>query len=255
MSLPDEIGIERSDLLISRYSADEAYYDGRSSSTSDRTQALRASIFAEIANPDLTILDFGCGNGGVLRRLSAKRRIGVEVGKIAAAEAGAAGVQVVGSLADVPSESIDFGISCHALEHVSAPFDVLVELRRVMRPGAPIRLVIPAEISFHKSQRGWRVDRNMHVYAWTPLSFGNLAAAAGFKVTRARLAPMPSGSRLLKAVRYLPWLRRGLAWLLAYRRNALSVVLDARAPGTSGAGREPASSSPADGRGSEGEGP
>jgi SAM-dependent methyltransferase len=230
MSLGEEIRAGEADPLAARYSADEAYYNGRGGAASDWNQQLRASMFVDLAQPGYSILDFGCGNGGVLQRLPAARRVGVEIGKTAAAAAAAAGIEVVASLIEIPSQSIDLGISFHALEHVGAPLGILLELRRVMRPGARIRLVVPAEISFHASQRRWQPNHAMHVYAWTPLSFGNLVAVAGFNDIRSRLAPPPSGSRLLWVVRYVPPLRRTLLWLLAYRRNALNIVLDAVAP-------------------------
>ena len=89
--------------------------------------------FAGYVRPGDVVLDFGCASGSLLVALEVAQRIGIEVNPVTRGEAAHAGVEVHESLADVPDHSVDVAISNHALEHVLAPHEVLVEIR----PGAP----------------------------------------------------------------------------------------------------------------------
>jgi 2-polyprenyl-3-methyl-5-hydroxy-6-metoxy-1,4-benzoquinol methylase len=207
----------------------EAYLEQRKSSLTDRVQSLRASLFTDLGDPSATILDFGCGSGGILSRLAAKRRIGVEIGDAAASLARASGVEVHASLREIASASVDVAISFHALEHVDAPVEILSELRRVVRPEGRVRIVVPGELALVPAQRAFRPNRDKHLYTWTPLLLGNLAERAGYRDIEARVVPMPTGNRV---VRWLtaatPPLGRLLHHAQSVRNNALNVVLDAR---------------------------
>lgn len=215
----------------------EAYLQARRNSLTERNQELRASLFSELGGSDKTIIDFGCGSGGVLRRLHAKRRIGVEIGAGAAEMAREAGIEVVESLSAIPDATVHLAISFHAIEHVDCPYDVLREIGRVVRPDGVIRLVVPGELATHPTQRSWRPNRDRHLYAWTPLLFGNLAERAGYCDIHTRVAPMPTRSRLVRALNITPPLANLAHWSLAKRRNALNVILDARPPSSPAASR------------------
>jgi SAM-dependent methyltransferase len=206
------------------------YLRRRASALSDHVQSLRASVFQDLAGDDLVILDFGCGTGGVLKRLRAARRIGVEIGEAAADAARAEGIDVVRTLQELPDACVDVAISFHAIEHVDDPLEVLREIGRVMKPGGCIRLVVPNELPLLRSQRSWSLNGERHLFTWTPLLFGNLAQRAGLKDIAAHLAPMPTGSRVVRALGVLPRLSRFAHILLSLRRNSLNVILDARKP-------------------------
>ncbi len=208
----------------------EAYLASRKSSLSDHNQGIRASLFQDVCSEDLAILDFGCGSGGLLSRLRARRRIGVEVGESAAALAREAGIEVVRELSQVASGSIDLSISFHAIEHVERPIDILLEIGRITKPDGRIRLIVPGEIATHPAQRSWQPNRDRHLHTWTPLLFGNLADRCGYRDIRTRVEPMPTKSRLVRALSLLPPLGREAHWRIAERRNALNVILDAKPP-------------------------
>lgn len=211
----------------------DEYLAQRQGAVSDHVQSLRASLFTDLASDDRVILDFGCGSGGVLSRLPAKRRVGVELGAAAAKIAKGIGIDVVSDLEQVPSASVDVVISFHAIEHVESPVDVLRELARVARPDASIRLIVPGEVPTHPQQRTWRPNHDRHLHTWTPLLFGNLAEHCGYRDIRTSVAPMPTASRLVRALSPLPPLAKAAHWRLATRRNALNVILDARPPAAS----------------------
>ena len=208
----------------------EAYLAQRRGALSDHVQNLRASLFQDLGSPERTILDFGCGAGGVISRIAAARRLGIEIGEAAAAEARAKGVEVHPDLADVPDDSVDVAISFHALEHVERPMDMLREIGRVVKPSGLIRLIVPGELATEPGQRSWRPNRDLHLYTWTPLLFGNLAHICGYREIRTELAPMPTGSRMVRALAPVPPLARAAHWRIGRRQNALNVILNAQPP-------------------------
>jgi SAM-dependent methyltransferase len=207
----------------------ETYLQHRKSSLSDHVQGLRASVFKDLGAPDRTILDFGCGSGGILSRLEARERIGIEIGSAAAQLARQAGIRVFTSLEEGLDDTADVVISFHAIEHVDRPIDILRELVRVAKPGALIRLVVPGEMPTLSGHKVWRPNPDRHLYTWTPLLFGNLAERSGFSNFSTRLEPMPTGSRLLKYLSILPPLARARHWYWARKTNALNVILEATA--------------------------
>lgn len=206
------------------------YLDQRQGATSAHNQRLRASLYADLGGADRTILDFGCGTGGVLARVEAKNRIGIEIGQEAAAEARNAGIETHASLAEVASDSVDVAISFHAIEHVDHPAEILRQLGRVVRPGGRMRLIVPGELATERFQATWTLNRDKHLYTWTPLLFGNLAHHCGLEDIFTHVAPMPTGSRLVRMTRILPPLSKSVHKFLARKRNALNVILDAKAP-------------------------
>ncbi|TCJ40214.1 bifunctional 2-polyprenyl-6-hydroxyphenol methylase/3-demethylubiquinol 3-O-methyltransferase UbiG [Parafrankia sp. BMG5.11] len=217
-----------------RAQAGKAYLEQRSGAASDHVQALRASLFTDVAGCDNRVLDFGCGTGGVVSRLAAASRTGVEIGSEAAAVARAKGIRVVESLEELESHSIDVVISFHAIEHTENPADILRQIRRVVRPGGKVRLIVPGESPHDPRQSSWRHNDDMHLYTWTPLIFGNLAVIAGYSEISTAIAPMPTGSRAVKLVSACPPLKRILHHRIADRLNAWNVILNARVPATNG---------------------
>lgn len=208
----------------------DQYFAQRSASRSDRNQQLRATLFRDLADNSVTILDFGCGTGGIIASLDASKRFGVEIGERAADEARAKGIEVHSSVANIPPGSIDVAISFHALEHVDNPLDALRGILRTLKPGGRARLVVPCETPARKKQRHWKANPDQHLYTWTPLNFGNLATRAGFHRVDARLAPMPSGSRMARWFGTKSFIGRAWATYVNLRDNSYNVVLDAVAP-------------------------
>jgi SAM-dependent methyltransferase len=216
----------------SHYAGDAgaAYLDQRQGAASDHNQALRASLFADLGNARSAILDFGCGTGGVVSRVTAVRRIGVEIGEAAGEVARSRGIEVHRSLDEVADRTVDVAISFHALEHVDSPAEILRELVRVVRPGGRLRLIVPSELATEPSEATWRPNDDMHLYTWTPLLFGNLAQHCGLTGISAKVSPMPTTSRAVRYLKFAPPVSRRVHWYLARRRNFLNTILDARVP-------------------------
>lgn len=212
----------------------DVYLAQRKAAASDHNQNLRAGLFRDLSGPDRAMLDFGCGTGGVLARLSGRRKIGIEVGEAAARQARQQGIETFTDLREVPDNSVDAAISFHAIEHVERPIEVLQEIARVVKPGGSIRLIVPGELPTDPKQRRWYPNADLHLHTWTPLLFGNLADHCGYQQIHTQIAPMPTGSRLVRALSWAPALSRAAHWHLSRRRNALNVILDARAPSKDG---------------------
>jgi SAM-dependent methyltransferase len=156
-------------------------------------------LFEPHVEPHHSVLDFGCGGGFILSRLSCARKFGVEVNPEACDQAVRNGLTVFGGLGEMNGASVDVVISNHALEHVPDPLGELRRIRQVLKPGGRLVLVTPLE-------RGtsWRpADKNQHLFTWSPMNLGNLVTAAGFKVESAVVVSHrfpPFGLRIRKVV-------------------------------------------------------
>lgn len=137
--------------------------------------------FARFVSPTDAVLDFGCGGGTLLRSLECARRVGVEINPVARAEASAHGLEVFETLAEVPDGMADVVVSNHALEHVINPVATLSELRKKLKAGGKLVLVVP--LDDWRDQRSYDPkDIDHHLYTWTPRLLGNLLSEAGYVV-------------------------------------------------------------------------
>ena len=195
------------------------YYEMREARRSDFVQERRASHFQPFIKETDTVLDFGCGTGGVLGRINCAKKIGIEVNAPSIKEAEEQGIKVFDDISKVKDQSIDIAISNHALEHVPNPADQITQIARTLKPGGKAILVVPAEnpasIRFSK----WvKDDPDQHIYSWTPLSFGNLINQCGLEIERCYRRPI-GYSKFIEPVAEMneqafQVARRGVAFLL-----------------------------------------
>jgi len=140
----------------------------------------------------MTILDVGCGEGGVLatlRDLGFTRLTGIDPrAPVVASKAG--GVCLVrGDPASYePSERFDLIMLHHVLEHVADGVDLLTRVKRWLAPGGRLLVRLPLADS-----RAWRVfredwlqiDAPRHLFLHTERSFRLLSRRAGLQIVAA----------------------------------------------------------------------
>lgn len=154
-----------------------------------------------------TVLDIGCGGGGLLVHVSEEARqrnqsivpIGIEVSRQLALDTEARlqrfdgrviqanAVDGVGSL---PAASVDLVLMSSFLEHECQPFVLLQRLRNALRPGAAVILKVPNFDCWnrrirHKRWSGFRYPD--HVNYFTPATLRLLADQTGMHVAQQRL--------------------------------------------------------------------
>jgi SAM-dependent methyltransferase len=182
--------------------------------------------FAQYVKATDTVLDFGCASGSLLLSLEAAERIGIEVNPVTRGEAERAGVQAFESLEAIRDQTVDVVISNHALEHVLAPHYSLVELRRVLRPTGRLVICVPAD-DWRNAPRWRQGDPNHHLFAWTPLTLGNLLTEAGFEPESVMMRHRAWPRMYVHLHRILPtpiWEAICLIWAIARRRREIIAV-------------------------------
>ena len=154
-------------------------------------RALHRRLAAALAGVHGTVLDAGCGTGGMLTQLRAERPdlglVGVEWSEPASRRAATkSGTQIVrGSVNALPfaDASFDAVIAADLLCHLAVdPGAALSELRRVLRPGGRLVVNMPAYawlLSAH--------DQRVHnVRRYTARRLAAMLDEAGYRRVRAR---------------------------------------------------------------------
>jgi SAM-dependent methyltransferase len=139
--------------------------------------------FHKFIRPTDAVVDFGCGGGFLLSRLTCGPRIGVEVNPVAQENCRSMGVPVVSDLAEIQAGWADVVISNHALEHTVDPYHKLLQVHRALKPGGLALFVVPCE---RHDNAFIKDDVNQHLYTWSPMNLGNLFICAGFDVLECR---------------------------------------------------------------------
>jgi SAM-dependent methyltransferase len=129
---------------------------------------------------DRLVADFGAGLGTFARDA---RALGwqvtcVELDPALRARLHAEGFDVAESLNDVKPESLDFLFSYNVLEHIEDDEEVVHSFRRVLKPGAPLLLYVPAFMVAYGP-----LDRAVgHVRRYRRKPLIDLVESAGFTV-------------------------------------------------------------------------
>jgi SAM-dependent methyltransferase len=188
---------------VSERATASAHYAGEAGESYSRYQLEAADVKARVAARKFapyvsatdSVVDFGCGLGGVLARLDAAERIGVEANPRSRALASAAGVRTVERTDDLAPHTADVVICHHSLEHTLSPLDELVGLREVLRPTGLLALVVPVD-DWREQRRPDPRDVNHHLFTWTPQLLANLLGEAGYRVDECRVVRRALPGRL-----------------------------------------------------------
>jgi SAM-dependent methyltransferase len=183
-----------------------AYVGSRQSNPDSLGYALNFAFFKPYLKPSDRVLDFGCGNGGMLRHLRAQvaEVEGLEVNPAAAELARATGFRVYPGLADIPADRLyDVILSNHVLEHVRDVAGTLEMIRAHLRPGGLFVTKLPVDDWRAGHQQTWS-DRDIdhHLHTWTPRLFANVLRESGYEVREVRVVTSAWHPRLFPLVKF-----------------------------------------------------
>lgn len=139
------------------------------------------------------VLEIGCGVGHVARHLSRTCDVcGLDISAAALREArqvapAAALLQAAAEQLPFAPQTFDGALARHVLEHLPEPETALTELRRVLRPGAPLVAAMPNPTGIMRPLKGerWIGRRDpTHVSVLAPECWQQLFEQAGFVVLR-----------------------------------------------------------------------
>ncbi len=152
-----------------------------------RAHAQRTVRSVPAPPPGGCILDVGCANGAYLVAMRARgwRVQGVETDPQAITFARAAGIEVVEGVLDarIADASVDAVTLGHVIEHVHDPLALLLECRRVLRPGGTIWVATPNLDASGRRVFGEdyvQLDAPRHLVLFTRSALRALLARAGF---------------------------------------------------------------------------
>jgi SAM-dependent methyltransferase len=154
----------------SRYFANDTYYWARA-------EAAAKLNFSGIDTNQLRILEYGCGYGQNIACLP--DAWGYDISDLARTECLKRGLKIFSNPQEIPANSFDIVLSRHCLEHVENPLENLIWLKKYIKPGGVLILILPKER--HK-RVNYEPDVHQHLYCWNFRSINNLLNRAGYEI-------------------------------------------------------------------------
>jgi SAM-dependent methyltransferase len=140
-----------------------------------------------------TLLDIGCGSGRFMVEMRDKgwKVYGVEVSE-SAAKLGRklSGLDIFAGTLDqarFPDASFDYVRSNHSFEHIHNPNEILVEIRRILKPGGRLFVGVPNVRGWAARRFGphwWYLGAPVHTFGYDPQSLSSLLRSHGFEVVK-----------------------------------------------------------------------
>ena len=152
-------------------------------------------IFRLLKGEGDRIVDLGCGEGitleAMIKTFPCKRCLGVELDRENTKTCRSLDLPVLnGSIYDlsIRSGSTDDCLLTDVLEHLEDPEKALGEIRRILKPGGKLIIVIPNDRNFFWSRLlclKWKeaFHDSGHVRQWRPKAMETLLKKTGFRVT------------------------------------------------------------------------
>jgi SAM-dependent methyltransferase len=135
-------------------------------------------------SPQTQWLDFGCGNGGLVRygRSKGLNVVGFEEGAIVPI-ARAAGIPIL-SPAELDDRGATFDVitAIEVLEHVERPLDVVSRLRRLLKPNGLLFFTTGNAAPFRNRLEAWSyVTPEIHISFYEPDTLAEVLQRSGFR--------------------------------------------------------------------------
>lgn len=147
---------------------------------------IRGDKFRALINPADVVLEYGVGMGWNLAQIPCERRLGYDIADHLEPILERSGIEFVRDLELIPDASVDVILCHHVLEHTANPPEVLTEIRRLLKKGGRLVLVVPHETG-KKYHRYDPAEPNHHLYSWNVQTLGNLVERYGFQVVQASM--------------------------------------------------------------------
>lgn len=171
-----------------KYYASNDYYSearscgsgGYSKTDAERYERIFAEMepFINIGNP--AILDFGCGQGGMLRWLKERGHenlVGIESGDRCRKHVRSTlHIPAYKSVSQIEDFSADIIILSHILEHLWSPGEILRELQRISHEASIFYMEVPNPQAYLEKEFVWEKLYFEHINHFTEQSLNRLAA-------------------------------------------------------------------------------
>jgi SAM-dependent methyltransferase len=179
--------------VLRRAYEDPSYFATRTDDARGAWAQRAGQVLAALGGPAGPVLDFGAGEGQLVRAL---RDAGVDADGVEPSPAARANalreldVELRADLAELPARRFGAATLLHSLEHVDDPAATLARLRGVLAPGAAIYVEVPhagsADMWLPRS-RQMILDLPVHLHHFTPRTLAPLVERAGFDVVTTQL--------------------------------------------------------------------
>ena len=188
---------------------------------SDRFEWVTRRFFTSVRGK--RILEIGCGEGSLLKMLSAGNEVyGVDISESGVEKTRLKGIPC--EHADASNESLpytdgffDVVITLETIEHVENPHRMLWEIKRVLKESGMLLISIPGEQVYHPF---------IYPGLFTQKNFAEFLALSGFEVSAVKgwgQAPLLAHWSKRQSDKNIGWLNSlvGFVWYLGRKRNVL----------------------------------
>ena len=159
-------------------------------------ERFKFDLIASLIEPESRVLDIGCGDGSLLAFLKEAKNIyplGIEISQTACNLAQERGIKVLQKdivKEGLPAETFDYIIISEVLEHLSNPFEILLQLKSHFSRRLLITIPNTGAINdrlrllFGRFPRQWILHPSEHLHFWTVTDFLFLCHHLGFRVQK-----------------------------------------------------------------------
>ena len=174
---------------------DETYYKGKSSLAQKLFSPI-ALFFYRIREAYAGVkkinvwIDVGAGEGGFVKTVHSKRKIGVEVSKSGRKMMEEIGLETLTDQQFLKAKGLNADVISfwQALEHVENPWDYLKAAKNNLKKGGKIVIGVPnfQSLEFHLTREYWfHLQPEFHLWHFSPKSLKTLLKKNGFSIKRA----------------------------------------------------------------------